>query len=536
MDSSHGKKRMNVEDDRLSGLPDELIHKILSFIGIKQAIQTSVLSSRWRFIWTSMPYLNFSRDDFHRLHNFSEFVTHVLSGRNNQAEVSSVKLSFHGEDAYVIAEQIMKYAFSHNMQKLNVACVFDDDNVKFPLFLSSSRSLKHLSVTKERFPLTVYRWRHPFSYAFKATSILELPALTTLYLHDVTFCCDENPVECIDLFSKCANLKSLTLKGCYIYGITGIRIRLPLLSNLTLESVGGNVEVFGIVAPQLKNLTIRGSFVRDHEYLISAPDLVFLLYSGYDHLKLYTNGFLSLEKADICVSSPKDAHQVLRLLQHLHRVKSLTLNLEIVELLSSSVELMSHKPSPFVNLKSLKIHPAREEVPEHDSVKMYAEVKSYLLDGSSGATFTMVTREEIRATRNTKLAQNRITTLHALLEQEKARIETKLTKIAEQRSLPFSECIDSHIDMCWKYTSVQIKTGKEKASNIISELQEIKDLLAKLPASNLATVQSSFSTLCAEADIVTRKIAECIKMDCDEGQRRLSMCIHELAAPLQPPS
>ncbi|KAJ0824569.1 putative F-box domain-containing protein [Helianthus annuus] len=508
MDSSHGKKRMNVEDeDRLSGLPDELIDKILSFIGIKQAIQTSVLSSRWRFIWTSMPYLNFSRDDFHGMPNFSEFVTHVLSGRNNQAEVSSVKLSFHGEDAYVIAEQIM-----------------------------NSRSLKHLSVTKERFPCTVYRWRHPFSYAFKATSIWELPALTTLYLHDVTFCCDENPVERIDLFSKCANLKSLTLKGCYIYGITGIRIRLPLLSNLTLESVGGDVEVFGIVAPQLKNLTIRGSFVHDHEYLISAPDLVFLLYSGYDHLQLYTNGFLSLEKADICVSSPKDAHQVLRLLQHLHRVKSLTLNLEIVELLSSSVELMSHEPSPFVNLKSLKIHPAREEVPEHDSVKMSAEVKSYLLDGSSGATFTMVTREEIRAARNTKLAQNRITALRALLEQEKARTETKLTKIAEQRSPQFSECIDSHIDMCWKYTGVQIKTGKEKASNIISELQEIKGLLAKLPASNLATVQSSFSTLCAEADIVIRKIAECIKMDCDEGQRCLSMCFHELAAPLQPPS
>ncbi|KAJ0427760.1 putative leucine-rich repeat domain superfamily, F-box-like domain superfamily [Helianthus annuus] len=537
MDSSDGKKRMNVEDgDRLSSLQDELIHKILSFIGIKHAIQTSVLSSRWRFIWTSMPYLNFSWDDFCKLPKFSEFVTRVLSGRNNQSEVSSVKLSnFRGKDSDVIAEQIMKYAFSHNIQQLDVACL-PQNNVEFPPFLFSSRSLKYLSLTKENF--SSFERRRSCSYVFKATSTWELPVLTTLYLYGVTLCCDDNTDKCIGFFSKCANLKNLTLKSCYTEGFKGLSICLPLLSNLTIEDVYGSVEDYNIVAPELKNLNMSGVFTQDRQYLISAPALVSLLYKGFYDLSLSTDDFSSLEKADICVSYPRDARKALRLLQQLHNVKFLTLNLEIVELLNKSVDLMSYQPSPFVNLKSLKIHPVRElsEVREHTRGKMYAEVKSYLLDGSTGATLIMVSREDIRAIKNTKFAQEFVSELWERLEQEKARIEAKMTKTREQGKPHFSEHIYKCNDMCWEYTSVQVKKGKEKTSDIIIKLQDIKGLLAELPASNQATIQPSFSTLCAEAAIVTNKITECIKMDCDENQRRLNVCLHELATTLQPSS
>ena len=64
MDYEQVEKRMNAEIDRLSNLPDELIHKILSFVGIKRAIGLSDISSRWRYIWTSMPYLDFSVENF----------------------------------------------------------------------------------------------------------------------------------------------------------------------------------------------------------------------------------------------------------------------------------------------------------------------------------------------------------------------------------------------------------------------------------------------------------------------------------------
>ncbi|KAF5753735.1 putative F-box domain-containing protein [Helianthus annuus] len=557
MDSSNGKK--NVEEDRLSSLPDDLIYKILAFIGIEYVVQTSVLSSRWRFIWTSMPYLNFSREKIYHPHKFSKFITHFFSSRNNQTKVSSVKLSFHGEDNQdvdVFVQQIMEYAFSHNIQQLNVACLFDKYGVEFPHFLSSSQSLKHLSVTKEHVSATPYLR----TYVVKAPSTWEFPALTTLYLHDVHLCCDETTDKCIDLFSKCPNLKSLTIKSCYM-GVKVLSICLPLLSNLTLESIRGGVKVFNIVSPQLKNLTMKSDsqyyprYARDRQYRISAPDLVFLLYRGYDHLQLYTNGFLSLEKADICVSSPKDAHEVLHLLPQLHNVKSLTLNLEIVEKLgslffvcthftlkifvqqlSSSVELMSHPPSPFANLRSLKIYPTSEHsrVEKHKSGKMSAELKRYLLDASPSAIVTMISREDVRTMKNTRLAQNLTTRLMALLQRVRSDIETIMAKIYEQRKAQVDKVIvaDWNVHWCWQILSERIEKREEKPSGVISKLNEILKLLRTLPASNRATIQPSISTLWAEADIVMNLMTDLMKMYFDEKRRHLSVCCHELATTL----
>ncbi|KAK1438376.1 hypothetical protein QVD17_04184 [Tagetes erecta] len=525
---------MNVEDDRLSSLPDDVIHKILSFVGIKHAIQTSVLSSRWRFIWTSMPYLDFSRDDFSTLAKVSTFVTNVLSYRNNQTEVSSVSLSFHGEHGDAFVKQITEYAFSHNVQKLNVACFLWND-VDFPLF--SSQSLKHLSLTNEN----VSRLRRCSSYVIKAASTLELPTLTTLYLHNVSLCCDENADSCIDFFSKCSNLKNLTLKNCSTNGFKGLSICLPMLCSLTLKDVCGSVMVFNVMAPQLKSLTIS-SFLLDQKYLISAPDLTFLLYKGFECFELSSDDFLSLEKADVCVSYPthRDAHQIGCLLQQIHNAKFLTLNLEIVELLTSSVELMSHQPFPFTNLRSLHIHPASEpsRVRKHGRVEMSAEVKSYLLDSSPGATFTMVTREDIRVMNDTKFAQELITELRALLEQEKSRTETKMAKLHELQKTQVDKHNDiyKYINMRWKRLSSQIEKERVKASDISSRLKDIKHSLEGLPASNRAILQPAFSTLCAEADVVMHKLTDFMKMNCDEYQRRLSVCFHELATTLLPSS
>ncbi|KAJ0743334.1 putative F-box domain-containing protein [Helianthus annuus] len=85
-------------DDRLSFLPDDVIIEILSFVGIKDAIGTSVLSSRWRFMWTLIPHLTFSTQDFSTMDNFFHFVTHVMSRRNNQLQLSSFNLCFRGKD------------------------------------------------------------------------------------------------------------------------------------------------------------------------------------------------------------------------------------------------------------------------------------------------------------------------------------------------------------------------------------------------------------------------------------------------------
>ncbi|GKE29301.1 F-box domain containing protein [Tanacetum coccineum] len=305
MDYKQVEKRMNDEIDRLSNLPDDLIHKILSFVGIKCAIELSALSSRWRYIWTSMPYLDFSK----------------------WFQSSSILIEF-GPGSI---RQIMIYASSHNVQQLDIVYLLADDSIKFPLPLIRSQSLKHLSFKKEP-----YSWNSKNSErsVLGLTSTLELPALTTPYLHDTTLFCDGNTDIISDahigLFSKCANLKNLTLKSCKVIGLNRLNFCHPLLSNLTVEDVQGSFNVVDVDVPQLKNLTID-SGRKKYKYLISAPGLVSLLYKGHHCLDLSTDGIHLLEKADLCVTGNASARKIVCLFQHLQSVKFLTLNLEMDE-------------------------------------------------------------------------------------------------------------------------------------------------------------------------------------------------------------
>ncbi|KAI3713665.1 hypothetical protein L1987_72248 [Smallanthus sonchifolius] len=501
MDFRCDRKSMNVEGDGLSKLPDDVIHKILSFVSIKHVVETSVLSSRWRYIWTSMPYLNFSNEDFISMPKFSKFVTSVLSRRDDQIEVASLKLSLHGRVSQAFVERVLNYAFSHNVQRMVITCPVEK-KIRIPLSLFCSRSLKHLTLVG--------------SVDHSISSTWELPALTTLHLGYVTLYdgggdddgCDDDDDDDDDgdgggggdydkvdnIISKCPNLKNLTLDGCKIKGPNGFSICHPQLSNLRLENGEWGWEFVHVDAPQLKNLTI----VNCDSVHLSAPDLASFIYRSEYSLEFSTDNLPSLEKVDLCIRNPREtsAHTIFGLLQQFHSVKSLTLNLETIEALSSSVELVSDKPSPFANLRSLKIYPVDIELKGQTQKKVFVsnEVKSYLLDGSPSASFTLVTREEIKA-RDATFAHHLMTELWVMLEEDKA-------KINRDHMRPGKAPTESHCDDL----AMQSQLVKTKICDIISKLQHIEGLLTKLPTSNGSKLQVSFSSLCAEANLVIKKL------------------------------
>ncbi|RLM66328.1 hypothetical protein C2845_PM16G08360 [Panicum miliaceum] len=50
--------------DRLSALPDDLLHHVLSLVLAQQDVQTTVLSKRWPGLWCSVPGIDLDINDF----------------------------------------------------------------------------------------------------------------------------------------------------------------------------------------------------------------------------------------------------------------------------------------------------------------------------------------------------------------------------------------------------------------------------------------------------------------------------------------
>lgn len=98
------------DDDRISKLPDVLIHLILGLLdGTKLAVRTCVLSTRWKNLWTTLPHLylkTYPRSSLSNLRFFESF----FSNRNNQnSVVSTIKTVGDIEDGRLL-RKIIGYA------------------------------------------------------------------------------------------------------------------------------------------------------------------------------------------------------------------------------------------------------------------------------------------------------------------------------------------------------------------------------------------------------------------------------------------
>ncbi|XP_071702948.1 F-box/LRR-repeat protein At3g26922-like [Rutidosis leptorrhynchoides] len=498
---------MNTEDDRLSSLSDDLIIKILSYNKTKQAIKTSILSSRWKNIWKSIPHLDLSTDDVTSLTSTDDVTSlttldefnRVLSSHNNEIELKSVKLSVRGEFRQEFVKTVIKYAFSHNVQKMTIICL-DEKRNEIPLSLFISQSLKDL---------TLIGCARYWSQLYKNKSSWDLPALTTLHLENVVES-HGNRDEYGGLFSKCPNLKNLTLSNCTINDYNLSSIRYSELSNLTVDK--GLYSVANVVAPYLKNLTIVNCRC---DLLIYAPELSSLMYKNLFYRHLFAHGLSSLEKVDFYLSylDEADGPDTVNILQQFRNVKNLTLGLEIVEL-DSFVDVVSDLPSPFAKLTSVKIYPGNEK--GEKNVKIPTQVENFLLDASPSATLSIYSREEVKALRDATSAQRIMAKLEGLLEWEKIDCEMNMNEQGEtqiNKGQHVKKKI-SQIRRCWTDLFGQINEDNVKIDDILSMLDQIEVLVQGLPTSKKDSIQAQFSSLRAEANSVMKLILDRMKIKC----------------------
>ncbi|KAJ3705171.1 hypothetical protein LUZ61_008876 [Rhynchospora tenuis] len=288
------KRRADIElnKDYLSRLPSEIIENILVKLPIKEAVRTSVLSSKCKSLWTSMPDLVFNEDTTESdLIRIVDKVLKVHQGPIQKFEVEQ------GRDKHVGEEVISRWLLVLSKNELkDLRLGFDmHQNCKVPSSLFSYQKLENLEISG----------------------------------------CTISAPQC---FQGLKLLRNLSLCSCELVGITIEKFVLgcPLLERLTLVDVVKDGCLM-IRAPKLKQLVVLEEFTN---LLLEAPKLIYAT--------IYIKYMQTLPVYDGCKS------KLLRAIGGLPNIEELDINSPFCEYLTSG-PIPEKLPITFHHLKKILI-------------------------------------------------------------------------------------------------------------------------------------------------------------------------------------
>ncbi|XP_058740184.1 F-box/FBD/LRR-repeat protein At1g13570-like [Vicia villosa] len=284
------KKKAN-ENDRISDLPCNVIDGILVNLKIQDQVRTSILSRKWRYLWTSAPHLCFDQDFFERFMHLDDpyplvckIIMRVLMLHNGPIHKFSISPWRDYNFNISIEDFIMWIPFmSNNIKHLELLTYSarEDEN-QIPDILFSCKELTYFKSSS--FNLSI---PHNFP-GFKK--------LRELYLDDIEFEC--SALE--SFMSGCPFLEKLTIHqctGCYYLVISSPSLKVLVLELVDTESIclqkSNNLIDFTLTAslsrvvikslPKIKRFSLDGW--GQHEDIIPATLLTSSL-SSLEYLKL----------------------------------------------------------------------------------------------------------------------------------------------------------------------------------------------------------------------------------------------------------
>ncbi|CAJ2635379.1 unnamed protein product [Trifolium pratense] len=263
---------IDAEPDRISCLPGHVTDQILSFLPIEEAVRTSVLSSKWRNKWYTIPNLVF---DPNYVSEDPSIVDHVLllhSGPINKFEISDLNHIPVNSSVATDIDRWILHLIRRSIKELVLDLVLMDEvRYKIPWCLFSCQSLNRLELYS--------CWLKP------PTTFEGLRNLTSLDLDHVTINQD--------------HLEKL-ISGC------------PLLENLMLTDID-NITQLNVHAPKLKEFDILGNF-EDINF-----DNTFQLVTVFVSLRLYLDSENNRSRLRGCSSN------LLKFFNHRPHIKSLVI-------------------------------------------------------------------------------------------------------------------------------------------------------------------------------------------------------------------
>ncbi|KAH6788947.1 hypothetical protein C2S51_003953 [Perilla frutescens var. frutescens] len=352
------------EEDRISDLPDDILHHVFSFLPIKSAAQTSSLSKRWKTLWYSFPDLDFTTVTANpppksatasvrkrvRSHvaRGAEYADQILSLLEKHSDVRVLR--FRAFLNFSRLSGLIRHAVKHNVQELDIE-VSTCDYFNFPRSVISSSTLRSLRL-KSCHPGFRLPPLEIMKEGFRSLSVL---SLSRIILHD-------QPLL-TDLFtdSSFPSLKKLHLESCF--ELKNLRIESPALEDLSLESCFQlqDLEICLYKLKKLRVLSCFDAYSVTSRVKIEAPNLGIMMWS-YNAVteECFLHNLTCLHEAFVgffLLQEDLSATKIISVWNFLAGVshcKSLALESQCIEILSKHNHFAGLSLCSFNKLKSLE--------------------------------------------------------------------------------------------------------------------------------------------------------------------------------------
>ncbi|KAJ0053314.1 hypothetical protein Pint_02689 [Pistacia integerrima] len=361
--SKRNKMWKDDQQPMLSNFSDDILRHILSFVDTKYAVQTCVLSKRFKNLWKTLSHLTFDNMNFSNRMNigggyyFRKFVLHVFSHRDQSINIDTFSLAYdYSRKDESFMNEVTNYLVLYNIEELIFRGHWVDFCLPVELIIKcpSIKSLEMNGFGSEMLP-------GGFCF-FMGLKKLHLSGGLFPYISQNHF----------DPFSSCPNLKSLYLGKCFLGG-------------------SSEFSVFRISGPQLVDLGIFNLYLVGHCRIeVCTPMLTSFTLMHSLPLSFTVVDLPALRNANVQFSSPPSlyhsnkirkaaAYDLTNMFRILCHAQTLTLSYYTIEILSNAPNKVKHKPSPFTELKKLKVKVQHGE----NSTKIPAYVLKYLLSASA---------------------------------------------------------------------------------------------------------------------------------------------------------
>lgn len=271
--------------DRISQLPNGILHHILSYLPTKLVVKTSILSKRWRYLWASISRIQVAIYDFPTAKRFERFIEAVLLCRDASSPIQTFHLYLDRDLEQARADIWIYHAVQRDVRELDLTLA---RNGKLPRCIFTCKSLSVLKLTNN----CVRAFEFPINL-----SGLEILHLSAIYFKGETL---------VKLISGCPVLECLKIMFCYFHVL---HINSRKLKHLNLFETGSSKAKVRVVAPGLKSLDIRGLIAEDisleHLTSLERAHLCNLLFHGPTRIfrSLYAVSILQLYDSALEVCS-----------------------------------------------------------------------------------------------------------------------------------------------------------------------------------------------------------------------------------------